>query len=127
MIQTGHGAIMTESEISALLDAQDALVKAYVDSSLTFSEFVSAYGDFPHNYALDGYSGTTEERAVLRLFRKRIAFHLRVSGVLSGLRSADDPADIPYVDAGRFLPAVGLMRIRELVASHPNFMAEPAF
>jgi hypothetical protein len=118
---------MTESEISALLDAHDALVKAYVDSILIFSEFVSAYGDFPHGYGLDGLSGTAEERAVLRLFRKRIAFHLRVSGVLSGLRSADDPTDIPYADAGRFLPAVGLVRIRELVASHPDFRAEPDF
>jgi len=111
--------------LHCLLDAHDALVKAYVDSSLTFSEFVCAYGDFPNNYALYGHSGTVEERAVLRLFGKRIAFHRRVSGVLSGLRSADDPADIPYVDAGRFLPAVGLMRIRGLVAKYPEFKAEP--
>src|ERR1700723_2739268 len=100
---------MNESEISALLDAHDALVKAYVDVSLTFSEFVSAYGDFPHNYSLDARADTAEARAVLRRFGRRIAFHLRVSAILSGLRSADDPADIPYPDAGRFLPAVGLM------------------
>jgi hypothetical protein len=117
--------VITESELSALFDAHDALVKAYGDSSLTFSEFVSAYGDFPRAYALDGHSGTAEERAVLRFFRMRIAFHLRVSGVLSGLRSADDPVDIPYDDAGRFLPAVGLMRLRELVARYPDFKAEP--
>jgi hypothetical protein len=116
---------MTESEISALLDAHDSFVKGYVDSSLTFEEFVSAYGDFPHYYALAGDSGTTEERALLRLFRKRMAFHLRVSGILSGLRSADDPADISHDDADRFLPAVGLMRIRELVARYPDFKAEP--
>ena len=118
---------MTESEISAVLDAHDALVKAYVDSSLAFNEFVSAYGDFPHNYALDGHSGTAEERAVLRLFGRRIAFHLRVSGVVSGLRSADDPADISHDDADRFLPAVGLMRIRELVARYPDFKSETDF
>lgn len=118
---------MTESEISALLDAHDALVKAYVDSSLRFSEFVSAYGDFPRNCGLVGDSGTAEERAVLRFCQKRIAFHLRVSGVLSGLRSADDPADISHDDADRFLPAVGLMRIRELVARYPDFKAEPDF
>jgi hypothetical protein len=111
---------VTESELKGLLDAHDALVRAYVDSSLTFSEFVCAYGDFPHNYALDVQSGTVEERAVLRLFGKRIAFHRRVAGVLSGLRSADDPADIPYGDAGRFLPSVGFMRIRELVAKYPE-------
>ena len=115
---------MTEAEISALLDAHDAVVKAYVDSSLTFSEFVSAYGDFPHHYRLQGHSETAEERAVLRLFRKRIAFHLRVSALVSGLRSADDPVDISYDDAGRFLPAVLLMRVRELVARYPEFKAE---
>jgi hypothetical protein len=116
---------MTESEISALLDAHDALVKAYVDSGLSFEEFVSAYGDFPNNYALAGDSGTADERAVLRFFQRRIAFHLRVAGVLSGLRSADDPADISHDDANRFLPAVGLMRIRELVARYPDFRADP--
>jgi hypothetical protein len=114
---------MTELEIGALLDAHDALVQAYVGSSLTFSEFVSAYGGFPHNYALD--AEIAANRAVLRLFRKRIAFHLLVAGVLSGLRSADDPADIPYGDAGRFLPDVGLMRIRELLARYPDFRAVP--
>jgi hypothetical protein len=119
-------AVMTESELTALFDAHDALVTAYVDSSLTFSEFVSAYDGFPHNYSLDAPSGTAEERAVLRFFAKRIAFHLRVSAILSALRSADDPADIPYGDAGRFLPAVALTRLRELVARYPEFRAEPA-
>jgi len=116
---------MTESEISALLDAHDSLVRAYVDSRLTFSEFACVYGDFPHNYALVGDSGSGEQRAVLQLFRRRMAFHLRVSGVLSGLRSADDPVDISHDDADRFLPAVGLMRIRELLARYPDFKAEP--
>jgi hypothetical protein len=116
---------MTESEISAVLDAHDTLVKAYVDSSLGFDEFVSAYGDFPRSYGLVGGSGTPDERAVLLFFQRRIAFHLRVVGVLSGLRSADDPADISHDDANRFLPAVGLMRIRELVARYPDFRADP--
>jgi hypothetical protein len=118
---------MTASELSALLDAHDVLVKAYVDSSLTFPEFVSAYGDFPHSYGLDGQAGTAEERVVLQLFGSRVAFHSRVSSVVSGLRSADDPADISNADAGQFLPAVGLTRIRELVARYPEFRAEPDF
>jgi hypothetical protein len=118
---------MTESEINALLDAHDALVKSYVDSGLTFSEFVSAYGDFPHNYRLQGHVETAEELAVLRLVRKRIAFHLRVSALCSGLRSADDPVDISSDDAGRFLPAVLLMRVRELVARYPELKAESDF
>jgi len=117
---------MTESEISALLDAHDSLVRAYVDSRLTFSEFVCTYGDFPHNYALVGGSGSAAQRVVLQLFRQRMTFHLRVSSVLSGLRSADDPADISHDDADRFLPAVGLMRIRELLARYPDFKAEPS-
>jgi hypothetical protein len=115
---------MTDSELKALLDAHDVLVRAYLDSSLTFTEFVCAYDDFPRNYSLGARSETAEERAVTRLFGRRIAFHLRVSAVLSGLRSADDPADIAHRDAGRFLPAVGLMRLRELVARYPDFEAE---
>ena len=116
---------MTESEISALLDAHDTLVKAYIESSMGFDEFVLAYGTFPHTYALAGNGGSKEDRRSLRLFRKRIAFHVRVAGVLSGLRSADDPTDISHDDANRFLPAVGLQRIRELVERHPEFEAEP--
>jgi hypothetical protein len=34
---------------------------------------------------------------------------------------------MPNADACRFLPAVGLMRIRELVARYPEFRAEPEF
>jgi|SRR5579863_3667847 hypothetical protein len=120
-------ASMTASELSALLDAHDVLVKAYVDSSLTFAEFVSAYGDFPHNYGFDGRAGTPEERFVLQLLGRRVAFHLRVSSVVSGLRAADDPADISNADAGRFLPAVALTRIRELIDRYPEFRAEPDF
>ena len=118
---------MTESEINALLDAHDALVRAYVHSTMTFAEFVSAYGDFPHNYGLAGHCGTADEIAVLRFFRQRIAFHLRVSGALSGLRAGHDPAVISHGDAGRFLPAVGLIRLRELLARYPDFKAEADF
>jgi hypothetical protein len=118
---------MTESELKALFDAHDVLVRAYLDSSLTFSEFVCAYDDFPRNYSLGARSETAEERAAMRLFGRRIAFHLRVSALLSGLRSADEPADIARGDAGRFLPAVGLMRLRELAARYPAFEAEREF
>jgi hypothetical protein len=117
---------MTESELTALFDAHDALVTGYIDSILTFAQFVSAYDDFPRNYSLDAHSGTAEERVVLRFFARRIAFHVRVSAIVSALRSADDPADIPYGDAGSFLPAVALTRLRELVARYPEFRAEPA-
>jgi hypothetical protein len=115
----------TETEIDALLDAHDAQVQACVESALTFSEFVSAYGGFPSNYGLLGHSETAQKRFMSRLFGRRIAFHSRVSALLSGLRSADDPVDIPYEDAGRFLPAVGLQRLRELAARYPDFKAEP--
>jgi hypothetical protein len=118
--------VMTESEISALLDAHDALVKACVDSVLTYSEFLFAYGDFPNNYALDAQKAPEDARAVLRLFRKRLAFHIRVAGSLSGFRAEDDSASL-YGDPGRFIPAVGLMRLRELAARYPDFKAEPTF
>jgi hypothetical protein len=117
--------VITEAEIHTLLDAHDVLVKACVDSSLSFSAFVLAYGAFPHNYGLQGHPKSAQEQFVSRLFGPRIAFHLRVASLLSGLRSADDPVDIPYEDAGRFLPMVGLQRLRALVNHYPNFEAEP--
>jgi hypothetical protein len=115
----------TEAEINALLDAHDALVQACADSTLEFSHFILAYGGFPNNYSLRGLAGSAQERTVRRLFGRRLAFHSRVASLLSVLRSADDPADIPYEDAGRYLPAVGLRRLRELVNKYPDFKAEP--
>ncbi len=119
---------MTESEIEGFLDAHDALIRACVDSQITFTEFLAAYGDFPHNYALDGHETATEEdRAMLAMFRRRIAFHLRVSKVVSGICSDQNYTNPLYADAGRFLPAVGLQRLRELVEKYPDFQAELEF
>jgi hypothetical protein len=120
-------AVMTETEVKALLDAHDGLVTACLDSSLPFAMFVSAYDGFPHNYALDGHEAISqEERAVLALFRTRIAFHLRVAGVMSRVGAAEDSENPLYAEAGRFAPAVTLMRLRELVARHPGFEAQRA-
>jgi hypothetical protein len=60
--------------------------------------------------------------AVSRLLGRRIAFHRRVAGVISGLRvEADSPG--MEMEVGRFMPIVGLMRLRELVARYPEFKA----
>ena len=116
---------MTEPEIRALLDAHDALVTACVDSMLTFAVFVLAYDGFPHNYALDGHeAASAEERLLLAMFRRRIAFHLRVAAILSRCGAEEGAANPLYAEAGRFLPAVGLTRLRELVRRYPGFEAE---
>jgi hypothetical protein len=117
--------MMTESEVSALFDAHDALVTACLDSILTLSEFILAYGDFPNNYALDPQKAPDDSRAVLRLFRKRLAFHLRVAGFLSALSAKDSSGQ--FGDAARFIPTIGLIRLRELAARYPDFEAEPSF
>jgi hypothetical protein len=107
---------MTETEVNALLNAHDALVKGYLDASLACEVFVSAYDGFPHNYALDGHEAVTaDERAMLARFRSRVAFHVRVSGILSKVCSFEGNAHPLHADAGRFVPAVGLMPLRELV------------
>jgi hypothetical protein len=116
---------MTESELITLLDAHDALVTACVEARLTLGEFLAAYDDFPAAYEFDGAAGSAEKRDILRIVRKRIAFHSKVRGVLSGLRSGDEHATVMSSEAGRFLPLVGLMRLRQLAARHPDFEAEP--
>jgi hypothetical protein len=118
---------MTESELSALLDAHDALVRSCADSVLPTAVFLALYNDFPHSYALDGHAATPDERAILQRSRKRIAFHYQVAGVLSGLSSEADSANGGYGDAVRFGPEVGLMRLRELVGRYPDFKAESGF
>jgi hypothetical protein len=91
---------MNDAEITALLDAHDALVKVVVAGEIPFVEFLAAYDDFPQAYALDGHEATPEELAVLRRSRKRIAFHLRVSGALSGVCSDADAGNAAYGEAG---------------------------
>jgi hypothetical protein len=118
---------MTDLELTALLDGNDSLVKSCVDSALPFAEFLVLYNDFPHAYALDGHEATPEEFAVLKRSSKRIAFHFRIAGVLSGLCSDAGPGNSLYEGAERFAPAVALMRLRELVDRYPDFKAEPGF
>ena len=111
---------MTGSEIGTLIDAHDDLIRACVDSQLAFEEFVAAYGDFPAS--LDEDARSADGGGVLRFFARRIAFHSRVAGVISGLRvEADSPG--MEMEVGRFMPMVGLMRLRELVARYPDFSA----
>lgn len=114
--------VMIPSQISALLDARDALVRACLNNSLGFGEFLAAYGDFPASYGLDDRAASEDQRAILRLFRKRISFHARVAGVLSGLRS--ESGSTVYGDVEHFLPTVGLMRLRGVAAKYPKFEAE---
>jgi hypothetical protein len=116
---------MNEPEIVALLDAHDALVKAVIAGELGFSEFLAAYDYFPREYALDGHEATPEVLAVLRRSRRRVAFHLRVSSSMLGVCSDADAGNAAYGEAGRFAPAVALMRLRALVARYPDFKAEP--
>jgi hypothetical protein len=115
---------MTESQLLALLDAHDALVKACIEARLALGEFLTAYDDFPAAYEFDETAASAEERAILRMLRKRIAFHFKVRDVLSGLRSREEHATPMSSEAGRFLPLVGLLRLRQLVARYPDFEAE---
>jgi hypothetical protein len=47
---------------------------------------------------------------------------MRVAGLLSGLRS--ESGSTVYSDVERFLPAVGLMRLRGVVAEYPRLEVE---
>ena len=117
--------MMTDVELNALLDVHDGLVRSCVDSTILFEEFLVLYNDFPHAYALDGHGATRDRLAVLQRSRKRIAFHFQVAQVLSGMASEADLPNRLYDEAKRFAPAVGLMRLRTLIARYPELMAEP--
>jgi hypothetical protein len=111
---------MSATAIRAALDAHDALVRDCAEGRLTFAEFLSAYGDFPWGYASDEHTASAEEREALRLFRKRVAFHRQVAGVIAGLRVVGDVGSLQR-EVGEFMPKAGLARLRELVARHPGF------
>jgi hypothetical protein len=116
---------MKDSELTALLDVHDSLLKSCVDAKLSFEEFLALYNDFPNRYSLNGHEAKGEELEVLRRSRRRIAFHFQVAKVLSGTYAVADVGNSLYEEAGRFAPAVGLMRLKELMGRHPDFKAEP--
>jgi hypothetical protein len=115
---------MNDAEITALLDAHDALVTAVVAGDLPFAEFVAAYGDFP-TYALDVAKTEPDTEPVLRRVRSRMEFHRQVSGVLAGVRSGESAAMAIPDAAGGFLASAVFHRLRQLVARYPDFKAEP--
>ena len=114
---------MSATAIRAALDAHDALVRDCAAGRLTFGEFLGIYGDFPRGCASEKDTASPEERDVLRLFRKRVAFHRQVAGVISGLRGSAELGSMKDGGVGDLLPLVGLMRLRALVARYPKFEA----
>jgi hypothetical protein len=113
---------MIAIQIYAVLDAHDALVRDCAAGRLTFGEFLGAYGEFPRGYGLEE-GENAEESGVLRLLRKRLAFHRQVAGVISGIGETAKLGSVEYNGVGEFLPAVGLIRLRELVARSPTLEA----
>jgi hypothetical protein len=107
---------MTESELSLLLDAHDALLAAGADERLGFVEFLAAYADFPRQYAPDA--------AAWPRLRTRVEFHSKVADLLSGVLFPDAQAAGLPEEAGGFLRRAALHRLRQLVARYPNFKAE---
>jgi hypothetical protein len=114
---------MSATEIRGALDAHDALVRDCAEGRLTLGEFLAAYGDFPRGYGLEEDSASAEGREALRLFRKRVAFHRQVAGVISGLHGMAEVGSLEESGVGDFLPTVGLMRLRELVSRYPTLEA----
>ena len=110
---------MNESEIGALLDAHDGLLTACLDESLVLMDFIAAYGNFPQSYGLDA-AAPASGQLPLRLFSSRIAFHVRVAGILAGLRMDDPATGIP----ADFMPTVVRQRLRMLVAKYPDFKVD---
>ena len=117
---------MTESQLSSLLEVHDRLVAACVEGSMPPLEFWAAYGDFYNLYALGGFGASPEQRALFRRYGERIAFHRRVTSILSGGAAAQGRGDGDYTGADRFLPEVLRMRLRQLVAQYPAFKVAAA-
>jgi|SRR5450755_793497 hypothetical protein len=114
---------MIESELSALLDVHDALVAACIGESIPFKDFLFSYGNFYDLYALDGHGASQGERDLFARHRDRIEFHRRVTRILSGVYAAENAVNPAFGDAGRFLPTVAAMRLRQLVAQYPKYKA----
>ena len=86
-------------------------------------DFIASYGDFYDMYALDGHAASQEERALFRRYGDRIAFHRRVTRILSGPCSAEEFDKPAFGEAKRFSPAVARIRLKQLVAQYPTYKA----
>ena len=92
---------MSRTEIRAVLDAHDALARDFAEGRLTFGEFLGGMEIFRADMG----------------WRK---FHRQVAGVISGVRGTAELGSLEESGVGSFLPAAGLMRLRELVARCPT-------
>ena len=113
---------MTDYEVSALLDAHDALVRACIDRELVFDEFVAAYAAFPQGYGLDDSSA--ESGAVLARVVRRISFHRQVAGLLLGVSAGPRAGNGPAGGVEDFLPRAAFLRLRQLVLQYPDFKSD---
>jgi hypothetical protein len=104
---------MTDAEVTAALDAHDALVSACIEGALSFDEFVLAYGMFPAEIG--------REVGGLERFRQRMSFHSQVAGIASGLSAGNGGATGFPGEAAGFLEKTVLTRLRQLVARYPEF------
>lgn len=114
---------MSATAIRAALDAHDALLRDCAEGRLTFAEFLGAYGNFPRGYGLEEDAASVDQRETLRLLRQRVAFHGQVAAVISGLGGMTELGSPEDGGVGDFFPAVGLRRLRELLARYPKFEA----
>jgi hypothetical protein len=116
--------MLTDTELSALLDAHDALVVACLEERLSLIEFLAAYNDFPRNFGLDGRTAGADERLVLRRASQRITFHFRVLEAVSGPTGFADE-DPLNCGVGEFIRRATLMRLRQLVTRYPEHKVLP--
>jgi len=111
---------MTESELLALLDCHDRLVKTCLAGDISIEQFVEHYDNFPGSYALDGHESSAAEKAILERHEERVRFHFGVLECLRGLCREEDAAKPEYLEAGRFGRAEGFRRLQRFCQTWPG-------
>lgn len=111
---------MTESELLALLDCHDRLVKSCLGGDISLEQFVEHYDNFPKAFALDGHASDSAEKALLERHAERVRFHFGVLECLRGLCSEEDAEKPAYIEAGRFGRAEGFRRLHRFCEAWPG-------
>lgn len=105
----------SESELLAILEQHDGLVKRCLRGEMGFWEFCDAYHDFYAYYALDGHESDEAERLLLEKHAARIEPHRAIAYEILGNVCSDEDAGLEsYTAAGRFGSKEAMKRLRNV-------------
>lgn len=111
----------SETDLIAVLDRGDQLVRQCASGRLSFEDFCAKYNNLYWSHALDGHESDQSGLTVLAKHAVRIAPHRTVAeAILAKVCSDSDAARASYRAAGRFGSTEAVTRLKLVATALPG-------